>query len=208
MVEGYFHIGHSALLNSEQKTLLIQKLANKINSEGFLQVRSQVHRSQLDNKREVIKKMHQFIENGLKKNKKRIPTKPSSSSREKRIEQKKKNMDGEIVAALGPDLGKQYQRDQDYSYRQLASLAAHNDLPADTADKIYDDKEAAEQAVKQVRTDTSLTPQERQAALQQIRTETENTVKKALGDKSYRRYLQSGGWWINNLAPMPFPRHS
>jgi ribosome-associated protein len=91
MVEGYFHIGHSALLNSEQKTLLIQKLANKINSEGFLQVRSQVHRSQLDNKREVIKKMHQFIENGLKKNKKRIPTKPSSSSREKRIEQKKKN---------------------------------------------------------------------------------------------------------------------
>ena len=124
------------------------------------------------------------------------------------IEQKKKNMDGEIVAALGPDLGKQYQRDQDYSYRQLASLAAHNDLPADTADKIYDDKEAAEQAVKQVRTDTSLTPQQQQAALQQIRTETENTVKKALGDKSYRRYLQSGGWWINNLAPMPFPRHS
>ena len=91
MVEGYFQIAQSALLNPDQKSLLIQKLANRMNSEGFLQVRSQVHRSQLDNKREVIKKMHQLIENALKKNKQRIPTKPSSTSREKRIEQKKKN---------------------------------------------------------------------------------------------------------------------
>jgi hypothetical protein len=126
----------------------------------------------------------------------------------RQIEQNKKNMDGEIAAALGPDLGKQYQRDQDYSYRQLASLAARYDLPADTADKIYDDKAAAEQAVKQVQNDKSLTSQQRQAALQQIRTETENTVKKALGEKSYKRYLRSGGWWINNLAPRPLPSHS
>jgi len=124
------------------------------------------------------------------------------------IEQNKKNMDGEIAAALGPDLGKQYQRDQDYSYRQLASLAVRNDLPAGTADKIYDDKDAAEQAVKQVQNDPTLTPQQRQAALQQIRTETQNTIKQALGDKSYKRYLRSGGWWINNLAPMPPPGRS
>ena len=119
------------------------------------------------------------------------------------IQHNKENMDAEIAAALGPNLGKQYQRDQDYSYRQLTSLAARNNLPADTADKIYDDKTTAEQAVKQLQSDPSLTPQQRQAALQQIRTETENTIKKALGDKSYKRYLQSGGWWINNLAPMP-----
>jgi len=117
-------------------------------------------------------------------------------------------MDGEIAAALGPDLGKQYQRDQDYSYRQLASLAVRNDLPAGTADKIYDDKDAAEQAVKQVQNDPTLTPQQRQAALQQIRIETQNTIKQALGDKSYKRYLRSGGWWINNLAPMPPPGRS
>jgi ribosome-associated protein len=94
MVEGYFHIDDSPLLNDEQKKTLHIKLANKINSEGFLQTRSQVHRSQLENKKEVIKKINSLIENALKKQKKRVATKPTKGSKEKRIESKKKN--GEI----------------------------------------------------------------------------------------------------------------
>ena len=91
MVEGYFHIDDSPLLNDEQKKILHIKLANKINSEGFLQTRSQVHRSQLENKKEVIKKINSLIENALKKQKKRVATKPTKGSKEKRIESKKKN---------------------------------------------------------------------------------------------------------------------
>jgi ribosome-associated protein len=91
MVEGYFHIDDSPLLNDEQKKALHIKLANKINSEGFLQTRSQVHRSQLENKKEVIKKINSLIEHALKKQKKRVATKPTKGSKEKRIESKKKN---------------------------------------------------------------------------------------------------------------------
>ncbi|HEY4873994.1 MAG TPA: alternative ribosome rescue aminoacyl-tRNA hydrolase ArfB [Puia sp.] len=91
MVEGYFHIDDSPLLNDEQKKTLHTKLANKINSEGFLQTRSQVHRSQLENKKEVIKKINSLIEHALKKQKKRVATKPTKGSKEKRIESKKKN---------------------------------------------------------------------------------------------------------------------
>jgi ribosome-associated protein len=91
MVEGYFHIDDSPLLNDEQKKLLHIKLANKINSEGFLQTRSQVHRSQLENKKEVIKKINSLIEHALKKQKKRVATKPTKGSKEKRRESKKKN---------------------------------------------------------------------------------------------------------------------
>ena len=90
MVEGYFHIADSQLLTDEQKKLLQQKLANKINSEGFLLVKSQVHRSQLGNKEEVVKKINALITQALKKQKKRIPTKPSKVAKEKRIESKKK----------------------------------------------------------------------------------------------------------------------
>ncbi len=90
MVEGYFHIGNSQLLLEEQKNILTEKLAGKINAEGFLLVKSQVHRSQLSNKQEVVKKMHALIEAALKKVKKRIPTKPSKAAKEKRIESKKK----------------------------------------------------------------------------------------------------------------------
>lgn len=90
MVEGYFDIGNSLILSEQQKAVLLKKLVSKINSEGFLQVKSQVHRSQLENKQEVVKKMHALIEQALKKEKKRIGTKPSVASREKRLESKKK----------------------------------------------------------------------------------------------------------------------
>ncbi len=90
MVEGYFHIGDSALLTDRQKLTLEEKLARKINSEGFLQVRSQVYRTQLGNKEEVIKKMNELVEQALKKEKKRITTRPTKGSKEKRIEGKKK----------------------------------------------------------------------------------------------------------------------
>lgn len=89
-VEGYFHVDSSDLLLPEQKLLIMNKLGNKINSEGFLQVKSQVHRSQLENKAEVVKKMNQLLEQALKKEKKRIPTKASKAVKEKRLESKKK----------------------------------------------------------------------------------------------------------------------
>lgn len=90
MVEGYFSIRDSALLTAEQKRILEHKLASKINSDGFLQVRSQVHRTQLGNKAEVIRKMHALLEAGLKKEKRRIATKPTAAARERRIEEKKR----------------------------------------------------------------------------------------------------------------------
>jgi ribosome-associated protein len=90
MVEGLFHIDRSILLNKNQKILLGTRLKNRINSEGWLQVRSQSSRSQLQNKTEVIRRINELIEQGLKKIKKRVATKPSSASREQRIEVKKK----------------------------------------------------------------------------------------------------------------------
>jgi len=90
MVEGYFDIHNSLLVDEKQKQLLQEKLANKINADGVLQVKSQVHRSQLSNKEEVIRKMNDLIAKALIKQKKRIATKPSKIAKEKRIESKKK----------------------------------------------------------------------------------------------------------------------
>lgn len=89
-VEGYFHIASSALLTDNQKELITNKLSNKINSEGFLQVKSQVHRSQLENKAEVVKKMNALLGQALQKEKKRIPTRISKAVKEKRLDSKKK----------------------------------------------------------------------------------------------------------------------
>lgn len=90
MVIGYFHIRNSALFNDAQKDQLEQKLASKINSEGFLMVKSQTHRSQLDNKQEVMDKMEYFLERALVKPKPRKATRPSFASKQKKKEAKQK----------------------------------------------------------------------------------------------------------------------
>ena len=86
-----FNIDASQLLSEEQKQLLKEKLSNRINGEGYLQVKSQTHRTQLSNKKEAIEKINELIIKALLKKKPRIATKASKASKEKRIEWKKKN---------------------------------------------------------------------------------------------------------------------
>jgi ribosome-associated protein len=90
-VIGSFHIQSSSLLAEDQKLILIEKLSNRINAEGFLQVRSQTHRTQLANKEEVTEKINQLVYDSLKKKKARIATKPGKQAKEKRLEWKKRN---------------------------------------------------------------------------------------------------------------------
>jgi len=91
MVEGIFPVAASGLLSEEQKALIHQRLMSRINNEGELQVRSQEHRSQLQNKMEVIKKINELIFESLKKPKKRIASRPTKSSKERRLEGKKRD---------------------------------------------------------------------------------------------------------------------
>lgn len=93
-VIGYFDIAASQLLSDEQKEIVKQKLSNRINSEGIFYVKSQTHRTQLANKKEVIEKMNELLKKALVKKKKRLVTRITKSSKEKRLESKKKK--GEI----------------------------------------------------------------------------------------------------------------
>ncbi len=89
MVEGWFHVAASNILNEDQKNIIVEKLANKITAGGYLLVKSSVDRSQLGNKENVIKKINLLINNALIKRKIRKATKPSKASKAKRIKIKK-----------------------------------------------------------------------------------------------------------------------
>jgi ribosome-associated protein len=89
-VEGSLNVSAAKILLPEQKEIIGQKLANRINSEGFLQVRSQTYRTQLENKAAVIDKMLLLIQQALVKKKARIATRPSKAVKQKRLEGKKK----------------------------------------------------------------------------------------------------------------------
>ena len=94
MVEGYWNVAASALINDEQRNLIVTKLVNKINADGNLLVKSQEERGQLGNKQLVIKKMNELVTKALIVPKKRKPTKMSKAAKQKRIDSKKKQ--GEI----------------------------------------------------------------------------------------------------------------
>jgi ribosome-associated protein len=89
MVEGWFHVISSHTLIEEQKKIILEKLGNKITDEGFLLVKSRTERTQLGNKEQVIKKIHQLINKALIERKKRMPTVPTKASKVKRISSKK-----------------------------------------------------------------------------------------------------------------------
>jgi ribosome-associated protein len=76
-------------LSTFQITQIREKLANRINDAGCLQVKCQTHRTQLANKEEAIKKIKQLIAGALKRKKLRIATATPRGAVEKRMEQKK-----------------------------------------------------------------------------------------------------------------------
>ncbi|CAN5709965.1 alternative ribosome rescue aminoacyl-tRNA hydrolase ArfB [soil metagenome] len=91
MVEGYWQVENSVLVNEDQKVRIQLKLASKINAEGYLLVKSQTERSQLGNKQQVIQKMNLLVTTALVVPKKRRPTKPGKAAKEKRLDNKKKS---------------------------------------------------------------------------------------------------------------------
>ena len=84
-----FNVEASQLLTEEQKRMVLEKLANRINNEGELIVKAQLHRTQLQNKGEAIKKVNDLVTQSLKRKKIRIATKPGKAAKEKRIQEKK-----------------------------------------------------------------------------------------------------------------------
>ena len=84
-------ITHSSVLTEEERTFLSHKLASRLTTEGVLLLVAQEKRSQLQNKEEVIVKLEKLLAKAFEKKKARKKTKPSKSSVQERIQQKKKH---------------------------------------------------------------------------------------------------------------------
>ena len=88
-VELRFNYRNSLLLSETEKAIIAEKLVNKINKEDEIILVAQTDRSQLKNKERVINKFYLLLEKALLPQKKRIRTKPTRSSVEKRLESKR-----------------------------------------------------------------------------------------------------------------------
>lgn len=85
-----FDINVSKTLTEREKQLILEKLANRINKNGVLQISSDSERTQWLNKKSVITKFRLLIRQALKPETKRIATKPTFQSVQKRLDDKKR----------------------------------------------------------------------------------------------------------------------
>lgn len=99
-----------------------------------------------------------------------------------------KDMNDQLKTLLGDARYTDYTRAQDYQYQNLYRITQKNDLPKEAANKVYDMKTTADAEARKVRVDKSLTPKQRTAGLQGIRTETENSMHTVLGDKAWSSF--------------------
>lgn len=88
-VELRLSISDSAVFSAHQKAVLLQKLGTRINASQELVLSAESERSQWRNKENVKKRFFSLTETALTPPKKRKKTKPSASSRLKRLQNKK-----------------------------------------------------------------------------------------------------------------------
>jgi hypothetical protein len=110
--------------------------------------------------------------------------------------------DDGLEAALGEARYKEYKRAEDSDYQNLFRFADSRGLERTTVDQIYQLKDEAQEAAKEVRRNKDLSEDQRMAALAAIRAETEKTVMEALGEKNFKTYKRSA-YWLRNLNPQP-----
>ncbi len=85
----HWSVGKSVVLSEEEKNRVREKLANRINNEDQLVVVSEEERSQLQNRELAVAKLQELVNGALYVPKVRRATKPTKSSKIKRLESKK-----------------------------------------------------------------------------------------------------------------------
>ena len=89
-----FDIHESPAISKKVKERLIKMAGNRVSGEGILIIDARTHRTQLRNKEEALKRLCALVKKAAVQPKRRVPTKPTRQSQEKRLQQKKER--GEV----------------------------------------------------------------------------------------------------------------
>ena len=88
-VELYFDLSQTTQFTEAQKEMIMTSLQGRINSDGILMLSCGESRSQWQNKKRITQRFFDLIEEALKEQKPRVPTKIPKSVKKKRQENKR-----------------------------------------------------------------------------------------------------------------------
>ncbi len=85
-----FNVAASTSLSSQQKKVVCESLASRINSDGVLRVSSCKERTQLANRRSAVNRFIELMSGAFTQPKARKATRPTTASKIQRLTEKKK----------------------------------------------------------------------------------------------------------------------
>ncbi|HEX7978118.1 MAG TPA: alternative ribosome rescue aminoacyl-tRNA hydrolase ArfB [Gemmatimonadaceae bacterium] len=89
-IELLWNPGRSVSLDEGTRALLVERLASRLDGEGWLRIVSSARRSQQQNREAAEARLVELLRRALVVRKTRRPTKPTRASKEARIAQKRK----------------------------------------------------------------------------------------------------------------------
>ncbi len=101
----YFDVRNSPSLSEERKTLIMERLAGRIDKEGVLRVVSQRYRTQGENREETVRRFAELLRGALEIKRARKKTRTPFSAHRERLEKKKKR--SEVKRARGKVTGEE-----------------------------------------------------------------------------------------------------
>ena len=81
----------STALTFDDRTLLLEKLRNRLTTEGYLIVTSSATRDQMKNRDDALGKLALIVRSALHRDKPRKATKPSRGAKRRRVEDKRRH---------------------------------------------------------------------------------------------------------------------
>ena len=109
-------------------------------------------------------------------------------------------LDQMLQVALGPTRFTELNRARSATYRELYELVSDFGQPSETAAQIFDLRLQSEKRSDEIRADKSRSPAEKQALLDDLQDQVEQTVLTKLGTGAYKSYKVRDGRWINSLG--------
>ncbi len=115
-------------------------------------------------------------------------TDPASVKRRQELESER---DAELKQMLGKERYQEYRLNQDPLFRDSRALVQQSGAPLEKLLPVYEINHATEVEQQRIRTDATLTPEQRIEALQSVRASHEIALRRLLGAEAYQRYLEN-----------------
>ncbi len=89
-VELWWDAARSPSLSEPQRALVLARLGHRLTDDGWLRLVAGTTRSQTQNREETVSRFRELLGRALTPVKRRKPTRPSKASKEKRLDQKRR----------------------------------------------------------------------------------------------------------------------